>query len=255
MLYDKTKPIRNQYLLLLSKCFFVPEAEEYITAFFEDTFNNLDTNSSIGKEICLVFLHELFLYTISYYLKNHDYKTVGYILGKTYFNQHSYRNEDQVSGFTMFYSGSYHQNLDNAEKKKDGKNYHSGTANHWITNIDTNCCSKEDFVEADLICYNYAVYGNGYIDSYKWFPVTYVYDNEYNSRIKILAKRLISKEQITKILPLFNYPDLDTFKVKFAQVDNLISSRTFHEYRYPSCFEAAPLLGLFIKAEQLGTMR
>ena len=50
-LYDKTKPIRSQYLLLLSKCSFVPDAEKYITAFFEDTFNNLDINGSLGREI------------------------------------------------------------------------------------------------------------------------------------------------------------------------------------------------------------
>ena len=48
--------------------------------------------------------------------------------------------------------------------------------------------------------YNYAIYGNDYLDHWQWFPLTYVYANEYNNFISKLARQLISREKINKLL-------------------------------------------------------
>lgn len=37
------------------------------------------------SEISKIFIHELFIYTIAYFLKQKMYSDIGYILGRTYF--------------------------------------------------------------------------------------------------------------------------------------------------------------------------
>lgn len=253
--YDRTRMIRDSFLGLLSKSYYVDDYVDHISSFFEDTFNKLDNNNSKGSSICMILLHELFIYTVAGFVKRKDYTSTGALLGRTYFNQHSYSDSNQATNFNMFYSGTRHSELDNAVKKKDNKKYHSGTANYWIVNLNNSFCSKEDFVEADLICYNYSIYGDGYSDNWKWFPITYVYDNEYNSRIKLFAKKLASKYQLQKVLALFNYANIDEFKTKFKEINELINSGSLREYRYPSSFNSAPALGYFIKPEELGSLR
>ncbi len=254
-LYDLTKPIRSNYLLLLSKTAFIQNAVEYIAQFFEDSYNTIIMNASNKREIGLVFLHELFIYTISHYYRFEDYHSIGYILGKTYFNQSSYSESKQIASFHLIYSGMYHTNLDSAIRERDGKNYCSGTANHWLTTIDAQFCTKEEFIAADLICYNYSVYGNDYLDSWKWFPITYIYENQFSSSIRLMAKKLISREYLEKLIVLFNYGSIDGFKSKFMEVEEAIHKGELKEYRYPMSFEDAPILGHYIKASQLGTVR
>lgn len=254
-LYDMTKTIRSNYLLLLSKTVYVQNAAELIAQFFEDTFNTIVMNISSKREIGLVFLHEIFIYTVSHYYKYEDYTSIGYLLGKTYFDQSSYSESKQIASFNMIYSGRYHTYLDSAVRERDGNNYHSGTANHWLTTIDAQFCTKEEFITADLVCYNYSVYGNDYLDSWKWFPITYIYDNQFNSNIRLMAKKMVSKEYLKKVIVLFNYGNIDSFKSKFMEIEEMIQRGELKEYRYPMSFEDAPVLGVFIKSSELGTVR
>ena len=192
---------------------------------------------------------------LAFFLRRESYKEAGYLLGRTYFNSRGYYGTTPGDSYCIFYSGSLHTNLDNAIKKRDGKNYHSGTAKCWLERIDETNVLKDDFIFADLICYNYAVYGNDYLSDYKWFPVTYIYQNEYNNSITSLGKKLVSRERINKILPLFNFADAESFIQHFAEKEQEISKGLHRDYRYPSAFESAPLLGFSIKAENLGKVR
>lgn len=74
--------------------------------------------------------------------------------------------DSNADAFHMFYSGSEHTNLDKAVCNRDGQNYYSGTAQYWTSNINADFCSKEQFVLADLICFNYSVYGKDYLDGH-----------------------------------------------------------------------------------------
>ena len=87
-----------------------------------------------------------------------------------------------ATSYNLMYSGSHHNLFDKAVKTVDGKNYYSGTAAHWITNLAVDFCSKEQFVFADLLCFNYSIYGKIYLDNLRWFPATYCYDNEYDNK-------------------------------------------------------------------------
>lgn len=138
---------------------------------------------------------------------------------------------------------------------KANKKYLSGTANYWITNIDDSFISKSDFTAADLLCFNYAVYGKDYVSDYEWFPVSYIYENEYNNSISNLAKLLVSKEKVQKVLPMFNHDTVESFVSRFKEIEDNISNKRYRDYRYPSCFESAPLLGSFIKSEEIAMVR
>lgn len=173
---------------------------------------------------------------------------------KTYFNQRQYYNLSNADGFNMFYSGSVHRNLDNAVCERDNQKYYSGTAQYWTQNIRTEFCTKEQFVLADLICFNYSVYGKDYISDWPWFPVAYIYDNEYNSSLAVFAKKMISLEYLKDVLPLFGYDDMNDFIKKFKSVER-ISKNEYRDYRYHGSFKAAHLLSDFIKAEQIASLR
>ena len=252
--YDSTSEIKENYLLLLTNSPYIEEAQKIITEYFEETTNALSLRQGLGGEIGMVLIHELFLYTIAHYMKTKDYVSIGYILGKTYFNQHNRGYNSNMDGFSMFYSASYHENLDNAISQRDGKNYLSGTARYWTSNINNEFCSVEQFVLADLICFNYSVYGRDYLSQWKWFPLTYIYDNEFHSVLAQMGQKMVSKEYVQEIIPMFGYNNLDDFVSKFKTVEDE-HSEIAQQYRYSGAFNSARLLGDFIKSDQLATVR
>ena len=253
--YDDTKGIKDRFLTLVARSRYVNNSVEMIGTALEKTINKLNEDSSLGSEIGKVLVHELFISILAVFLRRESYKEAGYLLGRTYFHSRGYHGTNLDDSYFIFYSGSLHTQLDDAIKKRDGKQYHSGTAKCWIERIDEINVLKEDFIFADLICFNYAVYGNEYLSDFKWFPVTYIYQNQYNSCILSLGKKLISREQISKILPLFNFSDLDSFIQHFTEKEQEILKGLHRDYRYSSAYESAPLLGYSIKSEELGKVR
>ena len=253
-IYESTESIKIDFLLLLGNSSYVDDSYKTVANFLEETVNALSNDNTIGNEIIEVFIHELFIYTIAYFIRNRDYSAAGYILGKTYFNQRPYYNNSNVDGFHMFYSGSKHQNLDDAVCERDNQKYHSGTARYWTQNVSAEFCSKEQYVLADLICFNYSVYGKDYIADWPWFPVTYIYDNEYNSSLAAFTKKMISREYMQEVLPLFGYDEINDFITKFKSVEET-SKNEYRNYRYPESFRTAHLLRDFIKAEQIASLR
>ena len=251
--YDETEEIRTRFLQLIKNSSYVENSPHLIACFFEDTSNSIPGNSNYS-EIAKIRLHELFLYTIAHLLKNKDYHSAGYLLGKTYFNSNQRQSDYGACNFKMFYTGYEHQNLDNAIKARDNKRYYTGTGQHWIETIDTDFCSKEQFILADLICYNYSVYGIEYCDPWPWFPITYVYDNEYNSALGSLSKKMVSNEYTQELLPLFGYESIDDLKSKMKSIEEE-PQRQYREIRYSEAFESAPLLSNYIKASDVGSRR
>lgn len=210
-LYDETADIRNDYLLLLTYSHFINDASNQIADFFENTYNSVYSMNTTKSEIVIIRIHELFIYTIAFFLKNNQYASSGYLLGKTYFSNTPIYNSDSVDSFHLFYSSSLQQTLDNAICKRDDTNYYSGAAHYWIETIANNFCTKEQFIYADLICFNYAVYGNHIQNDMLWFPITYVYDSQYSSLLSKMGKKLVSHEFVQTVLPLWGYKTIEAF--------------------------------------------
>lgn len=253
--YSSNRVIRGDYLTLLEKSTYCDNRAEVIGDFFENVTNRLDALSGIRNEIGRVFIHELFIYTIAVIIKQHAYKDVGYLLGRTYFPLYQYNYNETGLSFVMLNSAEKQSRLDDAVCKMDGKRYYSGTAAYWIATIDINHCSKEEFACADSLCYNYALYGKYYIDDWKWFPITYVYLNELDNSIYKMAKELISLEKANKYIQIFNYDCVDDFKQKAQDVEEGLKKGAYRGYSYPSAFETAPVLGYKIEAKKIGSVR
>ena len=251
--YDDTASIKMKFLQLLKSSFSVDNSCHHFSVFFEDTTNNLPQSDYVKLEIAHIRIHELFLYTIAYFLKCKDYSAVGYMLGKTYFNNSQRRNDYGADNYSMFYSGQYHQSLDNAVNKRDDKAYFTGTGSYWIETMATDYCSKEQFVLADLVCYNYSIYGRYSNNGWPWFPITYVYDNRYSSVLGALGKKMVSYEYAIEVLPIFGYERTDELIIKMDEVEKTINGGR-NRLRYSQSFESAPLLRDFIQAKDIGSM-
>ena len=87
-----------------------------------------------------------------------------------------------------------------------------------------------------------------------WFPITYVYDNEYNSALGIFTKKMVSKEYAQQLLPLFGYESIDDLKSKMKLIEEEPRQQR-RDIRYPEAFGSAPVLSDFIKAGDVGSRR
>lgn len=253
--YEDNRSIRAKFLLLLSKSSYYNDRSVAKGVFFETTHNQIDSYTTMRSLLGRILLHELFIYTIAYLFKMRSYTEIGYLLGRTYFGKRSSYGKQIGKSFDLFYSGSYHTQLDSAVNNRDKKRYLSGTAAYWISTLDLDFCSKEDFVTADNLCFNYSFYGNNYLDEWPWFPITYVYDDQYDGCISRIGKQLASKEKLESYLQIFNYESIDVFKTRFREIEQQIQEGKIRTIRYPDAFDSAPLLGYFIKTDNLGIVR
>lgn len=254
--YEQTKKIRSEYLHLINNVSYVENSDQQIGYFFEDTYNFLNELEIHGMEIPgaelgKIFIYELFLYTIALFLKKRLYSSAGYLLGRSYFIDRYGRDG---SSFEIFNNRRCCQNLDHVIEKRDNTKYLSGTSVYLIQNLDAEFLSVNDLVTADEICANYSIYGNHYIGRYRWFPLTYWRDDEYDNNIKKLAKRLKSAEQARNFLYLFNYDSILELKKKFYEVDDQIKKHEFRNFGYQDAFNMVPLLGFYIQADEIGTI-
>ena len=249
-LYNDTKLYRDDFLCLLKYSLYVPEAYKIIASIMEEICVEIKDKSGYEGEVTRTLLHEIFIYVVAFYLKNKDYDALSYILSKTYFvSAYGY---DDAESFNVFYDNN--ENFNRAVSQKDGKRYYSGTASYWINNINIEVCNKNEFVFADVFCYNAAIFVENYTDGWFWFPITYIYSRvEYgNSLFRRFAVRLKSKEHLREIAKIMGYSDVETFKIKYIEIETKIKEGDFREYRYNSVFEVAPVICQFVKAEELG---
>jgi hypothetical protein len=112
-------------------------------------------------------------------------------------------------------------------------------------------CTKEELVFADLICFNYAVYGKFFNGSFRWFPLLYVY---YIEIMQDFSIRLKSRKRLQKAVEIFGYGQAQEFIEKFNAIAALQGSDSPRGYRYPRSFNTAPILGDYVKVSDLGKL-
>lgn len=253
--YGTTISMRDEYLELLKVSMRISGGEKYISDFLENTLNKCKPIKEENSEIRLILLHEIFICTIALYLKYRQYKQVGYILGKTYFTYNSY-NGLNPNTFHSFYCTNF-EALDNAVKLRDNKNYYTGEGCIWMERIKPDYCSKDEFVLADILCYNYALFTKTKDDlDWYWFPITYIYGVHYELNVlKPFCMQLFSQERLKEILPMFNFEKLTDFLDIFKAVEDDFKTGKFEKYRYTNAFETAPILCQYIKSSEIGKYR
>lgn len=253
-LYDEIKPYRDEYLHLLEASPYINDSHILVGDFIQELYYDINTtNDSIScKDTKQLLLHELLIYTVAFYYKCKDYRCLEYILNRTYFGTR-YRTDAQEIGLHIFYHHS--DIMDYAKSKADDKNYHCGTAQHWIENIATEICNKAEFVFADVLLCNYSVYGKNYNDSWYWFPVSYVYGGEYETPFKKVSSSMRSKEVATNWMRIFGYEEIEEFRQKIISANESIRSNRNLRPRYHSAFHGVQLIGDFIEPKDIATLR
>jgi len=241
--YESLQTFRDKFLLILKYSHSIPESTIVVCDFLESLRNALKHESIYGNSYKLTLIHELFIYTIAFYLKQKDYSAV-----KTIFNNPFIIDYEEEHSFKAFYH--YNQSLEIAKSQKDEKRYRSGTAQIFMDNINLDFCSKREFCFADELCYNYTMIN----DLNFWFPITYIYDGGDEALIRHFSKRLISKTWAEKVSDMFGFNNLNDFN---NAVDQLIEKcKNDYSYRtgYSGAFNQAPLITDYINIDEIGTM-
>lgn len=252
--YNGLMPIRNEYLELIKNSIYVDNPEKKIAAFFEKTYLGISQLQTSNNELLSICLHEIFIYTIAYFLKHEKYDKVSYILGKTYcIKDYSGR----LSSFSIFYTTN-HTYLDEAVKVRDNKRYYTGVGNYWIENLKTDFCSKAEFTLGDILCFNYYLYGNHLDLDVHWFPITYIYGTSRLSGENVLrdfAQKFKTKEFLDIAFKFFNYSSYEDFVERYKSIEEQFRDGKLREYRYRESFDSAPILCHYTKFEELGKYR
>lgn len=251
-MYDELASLRADLLSLLKLMPYVPNCVETVADVFEDGHMNLSTDNSLVSLTKKTLLHELFIYLVIICYKGDLFAELGQLLNRSYYSG-AYGNE--MTTLRMFYCSN--QMLDQAVSERDGKHYLSGTANYWMETIDIDICSKNEFVFADLICFNASIFlHNDYRDWY-WFPITYVYmTNEYESLIKKFAMQLKSKTKAAKAALIFGFDDCESFKREFAAIQKGEKEQHGLEgVRYMNSFESPHTIFHFLDASEIAGQR
>lgn len=247
--YKKTTTLRDEYLNLISNSLYVEGSEKFVASNLEEILKTLNTKSGHYIDICKTLVHEIFIYVIAIYYKRKDYVAISYILSKTYFVRDTYRSNPE--SFIVFYN--YNEVLDKAVNERDDKKYFSGTAQHWIDSVNTELCSKQDFVLADIMLYNISVYSENYINTVRyWFPLTYVYGGYSDEYLRDFAYKLCSREHLLNVSALMGYDDEKRFVNKMSEIESMYMNGALKPYGYGGAFDSAPLICQYIKSEDVG---
>lgn len=252
--YNQTKAIRDSYLQLLSNAKNIATLAQYIRDFFENT-NRAIYGSSANtdhKEMQYILMKELFIYTISYFLKNKDYNSVYQILSYTYIDSSS------IGANTATFTDLIYVNddrLSSAMRFRDNRRYYNGTGALWVENISEKF-SVADLVFADEMIYNYCVLSAMNAGQNIWFPALYIYRGRGScNNVQEFAVQMKSRERLSRVIALFGYNDADTFIRDYtAKYAEYINSPNEINRGYPEDFGIANVLFKYIKPDDMGKL-
>ena len=245
-LYKSTQPLRDKFLILLKASISVQDSHKQVFDMLEKMLYHIKHDIlGFRGDALKTLLHELFLYIVSFYLKNKYYAALQYIFIRKYF----INGIDHPEGFDCFYH--YDRMLADFENKKDNKKYYAAIAHYWLEHINSTICSKDDFVLADELCFNVSLFHPSESISFPyWFPISYVYDSGHACFLGYIA-HLKSKDKLNDIAKTFGYDKVDEFKNKYYEIEEK-NDKTLGGYSYSESFEVAPCMMFFVKSSELG---
>lgn len=250
--YNEMKPLRDEYLQILKISQSIDSSEVLIGDILQELYYETQSCPFDLQDIKQTFLHEIYLYTVAFYYKSKDYKSLEYIINRTFFGRNTDGSTPEL-GYKIFYHHS--EAIDFYMCQKDNKKYLCGTAQYWIDNLAADFCNSKEFAFADVLLCNYSFYGSNYHDIFPWFPITYIYDGEYYTILKEISQQLKSSEIAQRWMKVFGYNNIQEFKGKIVEVSKDRLSRPNSRPRYNATYHHAQLIGDFIKAEDIASLR
>lgn len=214
-------PIRNDFIIFFQKVIRSQLKFDFdlIIYFFERMTTLLNIKSSGANygyqyEGFLLPIHEFFLNLVALGLKYRAYDFLENLFSALYFtkDRENYKNEGK--DYTYFLSKSV-EDLSQYYEQIEQQRY-SSPLGHLFTVRLIKEVSKQEIVEADLLCHYIAVLKGVY-----WFPYLYIYFEQANLRevgkIEILY-RMISKKHFEKVKNIFGFDGIDSFRKKLNEL-------------------------------------
>lgn len=222
---------------------------EFLIRLFERLYNETPkadgvTYSQSNVDCFAFFRWELFIGVTAILLNYESYSILYEILKNTYFLRSNFYSgsEQRPSGYL-----EYNRYIDSIEENKShfDKNYFSKIAFLLCGREKYPILTKDAMARADLVLYQLSTVFD--IVSYRmynfWFPYMYSY-----VKGDLLWKRLVSRRQCEKIMPLFGVDNIIKLK-------NLISQAKHDSgVRFSGAFNAAPNILDYIKEKDIGTL-
>lgn len=239
-------PLRNDYISFLQKL--IKTGEIYEVSLFSGFFEKLndillmdDKSVSSHENDHFKFIrHELFLYSIAIALKKEHYILLDELLNADYFLQDRYQRSNNPSKFDAFRHHS--EALEQYQTQINNQRYFSVTAHLLIQHLSSEL-TKEDFTRADLLCYYASKMRNG-----NWFPLTYIYQDEYSVFFPFFSK-MVSKRHLEKVIGIFGISDSLELIRKFSEIDNV------EERGYSGSFRSVQKISHWVKIDEIGSGR
>lgn len=170
-----------------------------------------------------IIIYEIFLYFITYTLKNKNYQlTRDLIYNPYYFRDINHEYQDEPSFFVEFnnYSKLYEQLRYYSPNKKWG----NLSIGHIVLENSHVSITQEEIIDADYILF-YCSLMNKEIFDRTWYPSLYPFKK--NEKIDLL-RRLSKKSFFEKVKTIFNVNTLDEFIEKAN-----IPYSTYQQYQLP----------------------
>lgn len=171
---EEIKAMYIEFLILVSKNT-ISDVDEVLIDFFSDvpTFKNKIIQKSSGdSEFYNIVFYELFVSTISIFIKYTRYDLAGELLQSKYFIKDGYRVETVSFDFLREYNRYFESYIKDTLHKTSGLGY-------YLINNKSQDLTKEDLILGDLICYVASSFMDD-MQGHVWFPYTYLY-SEYRS--------------------------------------------------------------------------
>lgn len=239
-------PLRDDYIAFLNKLFKHHGSfdETIFVSFFESlsklTVARDQSTNNQDLECFKIIRLELFLYTILIGLKKENYSVIDELLNSKYLYSEYYRSNVEPKSYESFYH--YSEILQQHHRQVHNQNVFSAIA-ALLTKRVPEGFTKDEFVDADLLCYQISKMRNG-----EWFPQTYVYKSEYSNHFPFFSK-LFSLRYFEKVKSIFNVTSVSDVKEKFIAID------AKDERGYSGSFRSLPKVSDWIKIDNIGTSR
>lgn len=246
---DTFRPYRDAAVTILGQVAHKDFFEDCVADFFEEYKLRQDENRRVSaflSQATGALLHEVFIYTIALLWNAEEYQKIKGLISRTYFIGGKYRSKMTARFIDVVYSGANVDLIENAKKKVDKKNYHSGLAQLWKEHIMSDF-SLELITFADLLVHSLDIVDEPNQPWY-WFPMLYVYVLP-NPIFERFSAKLKSVRQIKRMQGLFSDPSPEDLRRRIQQMS------TIHDrYRYSNAFERAPLIIDYTKPDEIGTL-
>lgn len=245
-------PLRDDYIRFISKISKLDSNFDIdlLIGFFENLTLLLKKEGGgyFGTEFdnFKFIIQEMFIYTISVFLKYGKYDYLQAIFFTLYFTKNSYNNEPVPYVIFNFRIAS----IDEYYNKLKGTNYISAQADFMIGRLPKGF-EKETFIEGDLFCYYI-----GLFQSKHWFPSTYVYWNNdlgYSNKSFNFFNRLVSLKHFEKVKQLFNVETVEELKKLLLNLKE--KDENSERPRYLNSWDRVTSLHDLISVDRIGVSR